>query len=128
MLVEHIGSGRSKGTPSRSPTVKGAYVLLFDLPTPHRSSIGRLGSFVFPCGHYAYIGSARGGLEQRVRRHFLKEKKLRWHIDYLLEEATNLKALLLPNEGDIECEIAAIVSVLPGTSVVVKGFGSSDCS
>ncbi|MGB9617311.1 MAG: DUF123 domain-containing protein, partial [Desulfomonilaceae bacterium] len=40
---------------------------------------------LFTPGYYVYLGSAKqyGGIESRVNRHLKKNKKLRWHIDYL---------------------------------------------
>ena len=39
----------------------------------------------FKKGDYFYIGSAKGCLETRLQRHLRKEKRIFWHIDYLLE-------------------------------------------
>ncbi|HHO76762.1 MAG TPA: DUF123 domain-containing protein [Deltaproteobacteria bacterium] len=40
--------------------------------------VGKLGSFIFPAGHYAYIGSAfgSGGLHARIQRHIRKEMRV----------------------------------------------------
>jgi Uri superfamily endonuclease len=67
-----------------------------------------------------------GGYRGRVGRHFSSSKKLRWHIDYLLEEAEPVAALLVPGGEDMECALGRILSALDG-SEPVKGFGSSDC-
>jgi sugar fermentation stimulation protein A len=88
--------------------------------------IGALGTKKMQAGLYVYVGSAQSGLEQRVGRHFSKVKKRHWHIDYLLEMCSPISAFMI--EGpDIECEINAIIDVLPGSIVPCKGFGSSDC-
>ena len=70
----------------------GTYVLLIELATAATIQVGRLGMLAFAKGYYAYVGSALGGLEQRIDRHLRTEKKLFWHIDYLLnllEEKVN---------------------------------------
>jgi Uri superfamily endonuclease len=67
-----------------------------------------------------------GGYRGRVGRHFSSSKKLRWHIDYLLEEAEPVAALLVPGGEGMECALGRILSVMEG-SVPIKGFGSSDC-
>ncbi|MFB6089230.1 MAG: DUF123 domain-containing protein, partial [Candidatus Aenigmatarchaeota archaeon] len=47
--------------------------------------IGALGKIHFQIGKYIYVGSAQNGIEQRVERHKSSDKKLFWHIDYLLD-------------------------------------------
>ena len=51
-----------------------------------------MGEVSFKEGDYIYIGSAKGCLETRLQRHLRKEKRIFWHIDYLLE---NQKAKIL---------------------------------
>jgi hypothetical protein len=60
------------------------YQLLIEVVAPVRVAVGRLGEFEFPAGLYCYTGSARRNFEARVRHHLSSEKKMRWHIDYLL--------------------------------------------
>ena len=67
-------------------------------------------------------------LEKRVSRHLGREKKLRWHIDYLLEEATVVEAALFPSHEKEECHVGRAVVDLNGGVASVKGFGSSDCA
>ncbi|MDD2769951.1 MAG: GIY-YIG nuclease family protein [Methylococcus sp.] len=85
-------------------------------------AVGRLGEFLFPAGRYAYTGSARRNLDARIRRHLSRDKKLRWHIDYLLmaewAEVVNVRLF-----EDGEC---AVNQATAGV-VVAPGFGSSDC-
>jgi len=106
---------------------KGSYILLAELVTPVRIQVGRLGSFDFKEGIYAYCGSALNGLESRLRRHFSTDKKLRWHIDYLMERAEVIEALVVPSPVRLECVLNRIVGNLDGSSMPVEGFGSSDC-
>ncbi|HID46778.1 MAG TPA: GIY-YIG nuclease family protein [Chromatiaceae bacterium] len=83
---------------------------------------GALGSCNFVAGDYVYTGSAKRNLAARIRRHLAEEKKLRWHIDYLLAhpaaEIVSVETSAIP-----ECQWN---QQLPGV-VPVRGFGASDC-
>ena len=85
-------------------------------------SIGCLGSFRFPVGHYLYTGSARRNLIARVRRHLSQDKNLRWHIDYLLA-AHAVKVMDVTLSSDSECLLNQCVA----GEIIVPGFGASDC-
>ena len=102
----------------------GSYILLIELPEEKTISVGRLQSVHFHQGGYAYVGSAMGGFKSRLNRHVKKNKKPRWHIDYLLQEAVIKDILLCQTEHRIECTIAQ--SLKPRLDSV-PGFGSSDC-
>lgn len=99
-----------------------SYLLHILLPQPLRVAIGRLGAFDFPAGRYVYTGSARRNLEARVARHLRQEKKLRWHIDYLLA-APGVKVAQVIRSTVDEC---ALNQATPGASPA-PGFGASDC-
>ncbi len=90
-------------------------------------TIGKLGTFQFQKGRYAYVGSAMNGIEQRVARHKRKEKRLHWHIDYLLEHA-EIKSVetIMSSTKENECRLAR--RFLKTHQIPVPGFGSSDCS
>lgn len=115
----------------------GAYHLLIRLPRPLRLRVGRLGVFGFPAGWYVYTGSAMNGLRARVARHVRgtcppkppgrRRKRLRWHIDYLLRRARLVEVALRPSPRREECRLNARVAALPGATIPVPGFGSSDC-
>ena len=118
------GGGESEITPSQLPSAEHwrSYQLFIRLLRSETITIGRLGEFSFAAGEYIYSGSARRGICARVNRHLRVEKKLRWHIDYLLAAATagivkvrfsTLDECYLVNES--------------GGLVVVPGFGASDC-
>lgn len=111
------------------PAAPGSYLLLLDLDTTARLTVGRLGTFEFPAGRYAYAGSARGpgGLRARVARHIRAEKRLHWHIDYLAARAPIVAVWYVESGKRLECLWAARLSDLPGASLPVDGFGSSDC-
>ena len=107
----------------RSP---GAYLLLVRMNEERDVTVGALGRMRFARGTYIYVGSAMGGLEQRVARHLRVEKKRRWHIDHLLASSDGVEALLVPSPVKVECPLASFVSSLPAT-VPVPRFGCSDC-
>ena len=101
------------------------YCLLIKKERAGELQIGRLGLFNFPQGYYVYTGSAKRGLQARINRHLSREKKLRWHVDYLLEESVIEKVFLSEKE---ECELSKRIFSIPGAAIVAKKFGSSDCS
>lgn len=104
--------------------MKGTYSLIIYLPKDSEIKVGKLGKIKFMKGNYAYIGSALKNLEKRVERHLREEKKLHWHIDYLLEEAQIEKVLYGKGKERKECSIA---HYLTGKFPSIKNFGSSDC-
>lgn len=108
---------------------KGTYALVLYLDHETRIVIGRLGTFDLPAGYYLYVGSALGpgGLEARLARHFRAEKRLRWHIDHLLEHAQIVEVWTASSENRLECLWAQAARELPGAQIPVPGFGSSDC-
>ena len=104
--------------------MKGNYILLMAVDHAMRVSIGRLGVMKFVPGYYAYVGSAMLGIENRVRRHLRKEKKLFWHIDYLREKARVVEVHQAESRENMECRIAVMLSRRLES---VPRFGSSDC-
>lgn len=107
----------------------GVYVLWLDLPTPQKLTIGKLGTFIFEQGIYAYCGSAQRGLKQRIARHARQDKKCHWHIDYLRMYSRYLGAITIleqPKSG--ECWLVRELLKIPGSYLPVAGFGSSDCT
>ncbi|MFQ5934004.1 MAG: DUF123 domain-containing protein [Dehalococcoidia bacterium] len=92
-----------------------------------RAKIGKLGTFSFPAGYYLYVGSAKGGLKPRLRRHLRKDKPLRWHIDYLRREGDIEEIWWSSSDEAAECSWRRSASKLSEARVLVKGFGSSDC-
>ncbi len=71
----------------RQADERGVCQLHLLIAKPARLKIGRLGVFLFPAGRYVYTGSALSGLNRRLARHQRQEKRLHWHIDYLLRHA-----------------------------------------
>ncbi len=80
-------------------------------------------TFKLKPGYYVYVGSAMNSLEKRVARHFRKEKRLHWHIDYLLKEAELLRAYLIPSNVKLEEKLSLEVSRF---GEPVPGFGAGD--
>ena len=106
--------------------LKGTYCLIIHVCSDITVQVGKLGSFDFGKGFYVYVGSALNSLESRLKRHLSNDKKLFWHVDYLL---ANLNVELVEivfavDDGKWECALASEVGVL---GVGVKGFGCSDC-
>jgi Uri superfamily endonuclease len=89
--------------------------------------IGKLGTRDFPSGYYIYVGSALRGLNARLKHHLKAEKSLHWHIDYLLLQATIIQIWYSLSKDRLECTWNAILAGLPGATLVIPGFGSSDC-
>ena len=99
------------------------YQLLIEVPEALDVSIGRLGMRHFPAGLYCYTGSAVRNFEARIRRHLAPEKKMHWHIDYLLA-APGVRVREVRRHGDGEC----LVNQRVLGQIVVPGFGASDCA
>ena len=110
------------------PNEPGAYQLVLSLAEEVTLQVGALGTFRFPVGKYIYTGSALGGLRRRLARHLRQEKRLRWHIDYLLQHATVEDVRLYPAGGLSECALNRRLLALPHVRVIARGFGSSDCT
>jgi Uri superfamily endonuclease len=104
--------------------VKGSYVLLIQLAEEQTITTGSLKAIRFPGGYYAYVGSALGGFKSRLNRHLQRNKRPRWHIDYLLQMASINGIILCESQDRIECTIARS---LGGRFDSIPGFGSSDC-
>ena len=106
---------------------KGVYNLIIYMDKEKNIQIGKLGRFFFPVGYYVYTGSALNNLEARTERHRKKGKKLKWHIDYLLEHAQVEDVKTYFTEEKVECLLNKSVLEIPGAQMLVSGFGSSDC-
>jgi Uri superfamily endonuclease len=108
---------------------KGTYLLLIGLDRSTALTVGRLGTFSFDKGWYAYAGSALGpgGLQARLARHARGQKRIHWHIDYLLGHARLVQSWQLACPIRLECEWAAALLRLSEARVAVRHFGASDC-
>ena len=104
--------------------MKGTYVLLIHVPFSLIIPVGDLGSIHFKAGYYAYVGSALGGLEHRISRHLREQKRVHWHIDYLLSRSRIVDVVFAETVDRKEC---AIANRLKERLSSVRGFGCSDC-
>ena len=105
--------------------MKGIYILKIHVDREIKITIGALGPFVFEKGTYFYVGSAQNNLEKRIKRHLSGDKKIRWHIDYLLQYAKVVNVYYQEADKSQECRTARL---LANKGKAVKGFGASDCS
>ncbi len=106
--------------------MKGIYILLIFLNKDEEIRVRALGNINFINGFYTYVGSSQNNLEKRILRHLSKDKKLFWHIDYLINSKNiEILSVFYKNaEKFSECKTAEILNkyYLP-----IKNFGSSDC-
>ena len=98
------------------------YQLLIEVAEAVRVRVGSLGCFDFPAGNYVYTGSALRNFAARVNRHLSANKKMHWHIDYLLS-VPGVRVREVLRFADAEC----VVNQRTGGEIVVRGFGASDC-
>ena len=91
--------------------MKGIYALIIKVNKTISVTIGALGLQAFPEGLYSYVGSAQNNLELRVKRHQSSEKRLFWHIDFLLnnEAAKVIGVYYAQGNKPKECEIARLL-------------------
>ncbi|WP_414468657.1 GIY-YIG nuclease family protein [Methanobacterium sp. ACI-7] len=103
------------------------YCLIIKLSKNSIISVGKLEKLDFKKGYYVYVGSALNSIDARVKRHLKSEKKLFWHIDYLLNSPkTSIKEIILERSPyKWECKIAEEVSK---KGKLIDKFGCSDCS
>jgi len=104
--------------------MKGSYILVVKLKDDLSILIGKKGKSKFYKGCYVYIGSAVNGLEKRIQRHLRDDKKMHWHIDYLLKYANITDIFYKESTYKEECDIA---KGLDKNLLSIKGFGCSDC-
>ena len=102
----------------------GVYILLVELARERRIRVGRLGVIPFKKGYYAYVGSGKMGLKKRIERHLRNDKRVHWHIDYLLAFGKVVEAIAVETNESLECKLAQEVS---SQFEPIRGFGSSDC-
>ena len=117
------------GIESHLPVSKGTYILILHLALPARLTIGKFGTFDFPGGWYAYVGSAfgSGGLRGRLKHHLAPVTKPHWHIDYLRAAAPVREVWYFADEKVDEHKWATALLSLPEATLPVARFGASDC-
>lgn len=107
--------------------MKGTYSLIINLNKNENIKVGKLyKNLEFKKGYYVYIGSAMNSLIKRIERHLAYEKKMHWHIDYLLNNKnSNIEEIIFcMSNKKIECKLAKIISK---KGKEIPKFGSSDC-
>ena len=102
------------------------YCLIIKLHNDSRIKIGKLGKMDFKKGYYVYVGSALNSIDGRIRRHLSNEKKLFWHVDYLLNSSNAVitEVILERSPEKWECNVAMEIS---NKGQPVAKFGCSDC-
>ena len=105
---------------------KGTYVLFLRFSKDVETEVGSLGTVRLGAGDYCYVGSAMGGLDQRLSRHLSHDKRIRWHIDRLTIICDDMCAYEHEGTDLPECVLAEKIESI-GNTPVVKGFGCSDC-
>ena len=107
---------------------RGTYILLIGLSKTRRIKPGKLPETDYQRGIYLYVGRARKGLRARIGRHLRSQKKIFWHVDYLLQNA-KVEDIWVREDYFGECLTASrIKEFLTDKATPIKGFGSSDCS
>ncbi|WP_292460839.1 DUF123 domain-containing protein [Methanothermococcus sp.] len=107
------------------PNEKGTYILKIKLNNSKNITFGKNRMERFKKGYYFYVGSAMGNsnnLKSRIGRHLKDDKKMHWHIDYLLKHGT-IKEIYISNDP-VECDVSKDLMKMFD---FVEGFGSSDC-
>ena len=110
-------------------TEPGTYALVLSSAIQRSIVIGKLGKLDVCPGFYVYVGSAGGpgGLQARVARHCRASKRRHWHIDHLSTVAYVEEVWYSEQASGAEHQWAAAIAGMPGASVPLVGFGSSDC-
>ena len=109
---------------------KGTYILMLYVNKETVLQIGKLGSFTFMRGTYAYAGSAfgPGGLAARLKHHRSISTRPHWHIDYLRRAASLGDIWVSAKPERLEHVWAEQLLTFESGQCPVKGFGSSDCA
>jgi Uri superfamily endonuclease len=107
----------------------GTYMLLIRLLHDSSIEIGGLGRVQFRLGYYLYTGSALRGLWARIHRHYSKQKKRRWHIDYLTchDHCEVEQVAVVFGIQRLECALNRALAEGIEEAETVRRFGSSDC-
>ena len=104
---------------------KGSYLLVLFNANPFKKKIGALGEREFKKGYYVYVGSAMRGLEKRINRHLRKNKKTRWHLDYISPTCMKVEKIYPVRRPD-RIEEAMARGLRGICRELVPGFGASD--
>ena len=104
---------------------KGNYMLLLNNETEFDEAVGKLGKIHFSEGYYVYVGSALNSLDGRIKRHHSKQKKLHWHIDYIVPQKMRIKKVFPIRRTDsIESGLVNRLTLI--SDKYISNYGSSD--
>jgi len=112
---------------------KGTYTLIVFVLDKTKVNVGKLGVKTFLQGYYTYTGSAFGtgasSLPCRVSRHLNREKKKRWHIDFLLaDKSVTVESIVaIVGKRKLECQVNQLINKQMQARILVPRFGASDC-
>lgn len=120
------GTPIDAGSAQTMRRVPGAYVLVMHLDAPVRFARGKIPEASLS-GWLVYAGSARGGggIGARLERHFIKDKRIHWHVDELTVAASTMAAIALPHRS--ECDMVERLIGSRAFQPALRGFGSTDC-
>ncbi len=116
--------------PEGPAALGGSYIVVFRLVADATVAVGALGTFDFPPGHYAYVGSAfgPGGVRARTGRHRTPVKeKMRWNVDFLTPHVTAIALWWTHDTARRECLWSAALAATPGIDCPAPEFGARDC-
>ncbi len=111
------------------PAAYGTYALFRAAREGGLVQIGRLGRLRLQSGLYVYVGSALGpgGLRARLAHHCRREKRQRWHIDYLAPHTRLERVWYCLGSMRREHQWASAMGTAFQGAVPLPGFGASDC-
>lgn len=112
-----------------APRLSGTYALVLESLSDAQLQVGRRGILLIHPGFYVYVGSAfgSGGLQARLSHHLGPALRPHWHIDYLRRKAKLVAVWYRCGRTRREHTWARALRNVPGSSVPLRGFGSSDC-
>lgn len=99
------------------------YIVGIYVSKPTYIVVGSLGRVFFREGYYIYVGSGGRYPLSRIRRHFRRDKGVRWHIDYLTQRYPAFEAYIVRDQPIDEYGLAR---ELCDKHMFIEGFGSSD--
>ena len=108
--------------------MKGTYCLIIEQKEKSTIKIDVLGKIELRKGYYIYVGSAMNSLVSRIKRHLKDDKKLHWHIDYLLKDKNSkiVDVIFTISSKNIECKLSQYINNQADNHI--DSFGSSDCN
>ena len=106
----------------------GIYHIVFKVEKEFIAKVGAAGQYLFVKGYYVYTGTAQRALKARLDHHIEKDKKIRWHIDYLSSHPLASFAAAYYYEGEAaykECRRNR--KIIINANFYLAKFGSGDC-